>query len=261
MPFLKVNKLIHTLFVLGISIFLSTSNVFSQTLPERPNPPKLVNDFAKILSSDQVQQLEDKLVAFDDSTSNQIAIVTMADLNGVPASAIAPQIFIKWGISHKGRDNGILILVSMSNPREVFINTGYGAESFVTDATAGRIVQEHLLPKFKQNDYYGGLDLATDDLIKLLQGSFEGFGKKQQKAPFSPILFVIIVIVVIVLISKNSKGGGNGGRYMRTFGGPFPGSYGGGFGGFGGFGGGGGGGGFGGFGGGSTGGGGAGGSW
>lgn len=241
-------------------MLLITGNVFSQVLPERPNPPKLVNDFAKILSSEQAQKLEDKLVAFDDSTSNQIAIITMPDLNGVPASAIAPQLFIKWGIGHKGRDNGILILVSMDNPREVFINTGYGVESFVTDATAGRIVQEHLIPKFKESDYYGGLNLATDDLIKLLQGSFEGFGEKSKKAPFSPLLFIVIVIVVVILISRNSKGGGNSGRYMRTFGGPFPGTFGG-FGSGGGFGGGGSSGGFGGFGGGSSGGGGAGGSW
>lgn len=263
MPFLKVNKRIHALLIIGLTILLITSSVFSQTLPERPNPPRLVNDFAKILSGDQAQKLEDKLVAFNDSTSNQIAIITMSDLNGVPASAIAPQLFIKWGIGNKDKDNGILILVSMDNPREVFINTGYGVESFVPDATAGRIVQEHLVPKFKQNDYYGGLDLATDDLIKLLQGSFEGFGKKEEKAPFSPVLFIVIVIIIIVLISRNSKGGGNGGRYMRTFGGPFPGAYGGfgGGGGFGGFGGGGSSGGFGGFGGGSSGGGGAGGSW
>ena len=260
MPFLKVNKSIYALLFLGISLFLATSSAFSQTLPERPNPPRLVNDFAKILSGEQAQMLEDKLVAFDDSTSNQIAVVTMSDLNGVPASAIAPQLFIKWGIGHKGRDNGILILVSMNNPREVFINTGYGVESFVPDATAGRIVQEHLLPKFKQNDYYGGLDLATNDLIKLLQGSFEGFGKKEKKPPFSPVLFIILVIIVIFIISRNSKGGGNSGRYMRTFGGPFPGAFGG-FGSSGGFGGGSGGGGFGGFGGGSSGGGGAGGNW
>jgi uncharacterized protein len=266
MRFLKeLNKHFYkTAIALSIVSSVCSSILVAQSLPDKPNPARLVNDFAQILTKEQVEQIEAKLVAFDDSTSNQIAIVTMSDLNGVPASAIAPQLFIKWEIGHKGRDNGILVLVSMSNPREVFINTGYGVESFVTDAMAGRIVQEHLLPKFKEYDYYGGLDLATDDLIQLLRGSFKGFGNKKDKAPFPPILFVILIIVVVILISRNSKGGG--GRYMRTLGGPFLGSYGGygrtgGFGGFGGFGGGSSGGGFGGFGGGSTGGGGAGGSW
>jgi uncharacterized protein len=264
MRFLKAYKLpVFKLLAIGFLISLC-SGLYAQNLPERPNPPRLVNDFANILTKEQAQKLEDKLVAFDDSTSNQIAIVTMSDLNGVPASAMAPELFIKWGIGHTGRDNGILVLVSMSNPREVFINTGYGVESYVTDAMAGRIVQEHLIPRFKENDYFGGLDLATNDLMQLLQGSFKGFGKKKEKAPFPPIIFVILIIIVVIIISRNSKGGG--GRYMRTFGGPFPGSYGGygrsgGFGGFGGFGGGSSGGGFGGFGGGSTGGGGAGGSW
>jgi uncharacterized protein len=263
MRFLKESNLIvlKTLAV-GLLISLCTNVLIAQSLPEKPNPIKLVNDFANILTKDQIAKLEAKLVAFDDSTSNQIAIVTMSDLNGVPASAIAPELFIKWGIGHKGRDNGILILVSMGNPREVFINTGYGVESYVTDAMAGRIVQEHLVPKFKENDYFGGLNLATDDLIQLLQGSFKGFGNKKDKAPFPPIVFVVLIILIVIFISRNSKGGG-GGRYMRTFGGPFPGAFGGygRGGGFGGFGGGSSGGGFGGFGGGSTGGGGAGGSW
>ncbi|MEX1189316.1 MAG: TPM domain-containing protein [Bacteroidia bacterium] len=252
-------KKLSFLFASGL-ILLFQLQLQGQDLPAKPSPPKLVNDFANILDDKQEQQLENKLVAFDDSTSNQIVIVTMAELNGEPASSYAPKLFIDWGIGNKGRDNGILILVSMSNPREVFINTGYGVESFVPDITAGRIVQEHLLPRFKANDYYGGLDLATNDLIELLQGSFKGFGnKKSGKKGFPPFAVLIIIIVLVILFSRGSGGSGN--RYNRTFGGPF---YGGGFGGGRGFGGGGfggGGGGFGGFGGGSTGGGGAGGSW
>ena len=259
---MKFQRVIRKITILTFLIVQAFALV-GQDLIERPNPPKLVNDFAEILDPSQEKALEAKLVAFDDSTSNQIAIVTVKSLNGEPASSYAPKLFIKWGIGDKDRNNGILILVSISEPREVFINTGYGVEGFVPDITAGRIVREHLLPKFKQNDYYGGLDLATNDLMQLLQGSFKGFDKKKQPSNKFPLLFIIVVIVVIILASRGNKGGGRG-RYHRTFGGPF---YGGGFGGGGfgggrGFGGGGfGGGGFGGFGGGSTGGGGAGGSW
>jgi uncharacterized protein len=231
---------------------------YSAELPKKQSPPKLVNDFAEILSKEEEDLLESKLVAFEDSTSNQIAIVTVKSLDGEPASAFAPRLFIDWGIGHEGRDNGILILLSMSDPREVFINTGYGVESFVTDASAGRIINDHMLPEFKNNRYYKGLDLATDDLIQMLSGSFKGFSeKKSQGGGFPPILVVVIIIIIVILVSK-SKGGGSGGRYYRTFGGHLPGSFGGsgswGGGSFGG-------GGFGGFGGGSTGGGGAGGRW
>lgn len=226
-------------------------------IPKKQSPPKLVNDFAEILSAVEERQLEAKLVAFDDSTSNQIAIVTMKSLDGEPASAFAPRLFIDWGIGHQGRDNGILILVSMSDPREVFINTGYDVESFVTDASAGRIVNDHIIPNFKNNNFYKGLDIATDDLIQMLNGSFKGFpNKKKPGGTFSPI--VVIIIIIIVILASRANSGGRGGRYYRTFGGPLHGSFGGsrswGGGGFGG-------GGFGGFGGGSTGGGGAGGRW
>lgn len=253
----------NRLFYGFLLILFSFANLEGAEIPKKQSPPKLVNDFAGILSPGQANSLENKLVAFDDSTSNQIAIVTMKSLDGEPASAFAPRLFIDWGIGHKGRDNGILILVSMSNPREVFINTGYGAESFVPDVSAGRIVNDHILPNFKKQQYYEGLNLATDDLIQMMNGSFKGFPKKGKGKGLSPFLIVLIIIIVIIVLSSANKGGGRGGRYHRTFGGPFAGGYGGsrGWGG-GGFGGGGfGGGGFGGFGGGSTGGGGAGGSW
>ena len=258
MRFQKVIKKLNFLVALGLFLVFQLTLDAQNMLP-KPNPQKLVNDYANILDEAQEKQLENKLVAFDDSTSNQIVIVTVADLKGVPASAYAPELFIAWGIGDKERNNGILILVSMSNPREVFINTGYGVEAFVPDITAGRIVQEHLLPKFKQEDYFGGLDLATNDLMQLLKGTFKGFpNKKSSKKGPSPFLIIVLIILAVIFLSR-MKGGGGGGRYNRTFGGPF---YGGGFGSGRSFGGGGfGGGGFGGFGGGTTGGGGAGGRW
>lgn len=253
-----MNKL--RLFLLFLLIASPLYQTKAQSFPEKPKEERLVNDFARILTDAQRKSLEDKLVAFDDSTTNQIAIITVSDLGGVPAAAKAPEVFNEWKIGEKGKDNGILILVSMSNPREVFINPGYGLESIITDVIASRIVQEHLIPKFKEEAYYEGLDLATNDIIDLLGGNFKGFNEKRTKEKrFSPFLVLIIIIIVVILLSRSS-GGNNGGRYMRTFGGPFPGGFGGGFGG-GGFGGGGSSGGFGGFGGGSSGGGGAGGSW
>ena len=141
---------------------------------------------------------------------------------------------------------------------EAFINTGYGMEEFVPDIMAGRIVKEDLLPYFKKELYYEGLDKASTDLMQMLKGTFKGFKKKNPKQKIPPMAILVLIIIAVILISK-SKGGGGGGHYMRTFGGAGLGGFGGGFGS--GSGGGFGGGGFGGFGGGSTGGGGAGGSW
>ena len=243
--------------ILVILLFGISFSCLSRDLPKRPEPSTLVNDFAGILSDQDKALLENKLVAFDDSTSSQLCIVILKTLDGEPASSYAPELFNFWKIGHEGRNNGILILVSMDS-HEAFINTGYGMEEFVPDIMAGRIVKEDLLPYFKKELYYEGLDKASTDLMQMLKGTFKGFKKKNPKQKIPPMAILVLIIIAVILISK-SKGGGGGGHYMRTFGGAGLGGFGGGFGS--GSGGGFGGGGFGGFGGGSTGGGGAGGSW
>ncbi len=238
--------------ILVILLFGISFSCLSRDLPKRPEPAVLINDFAGILSAQEKALLEKKLVAFDDSTSSQLCIVILKTLDGEPASSYAPELFNFWKIGHEGRNNGILILVSMDS-HEAFINTGYGMEEFVPDIMAGRIVKEDLLPYFKKELYYEGLDKASTDLMQMLKGTFKGFKKKNPKQKIPPMAILVLIIIAVILISK-SKGGGGGGHYMRTFGGAGLGGFGGGFGS-------GSGGGFGGFGGGSTGGGGAGGSW
>ena len=215
------------LFILLCGISFSS---ISRDLPKRPEPAVLVNDFAGVLSAQDKALLEKKLVAFDDSTSSQLCIVILKTLDGEPASSYAPELFNFWKIGQEGRNNGILILVSMDNPREAFINTGYGMEEFVPDIMAGRIVREDLLPYFKKEQYYEGLDKASTDLMQLLKGTFKGFKKKSNKQRIPREAILVLIILGVILISK-SKGGG-GGNYARTFGGA-------GLGGFGGFGGGG----------------------
>jgi uncharacterized protein len=240
-----------------LSLILIAASTFAQTFPEINSPARLVNDFADILSADEERLLENKLVAFDDSTSTQITIVSLSNLDGEPASSYAPKLAEAWGIGNKQRNNGILILVSMDNPREVFIATGYGVEEFVTDGLAKRIINEHMLPAFKQQRYYDGLNQGSDDLMQLLKGTFKGFGKKK-KAKSIPAVFVVLGIIVFVMFASRNRGGGGG---FRTYGRPGWGGFPMGGGGWHSGGGSSGGGGFGGFGGGSFGGGGAGGSW
>jgi uncharacterized protein len=240
-----------------LSLILIAASTFAQTFPEINSPARLVNDFADILSADEERLLENKLVAFDDSTSTQITIVSLSNLDGEPASYYAPKLAEAWGIGNKQRNNGILILVSMDNPREVFIATGYGVEEFVTDGLAKRIINEHMLPAFKQQRYYDGLNQGSDDLMQLLKGTFKGFGKKK-KSKSIPAVFVVLGIIVFVMFASRNRGGGGG---FRTYGRPGWGGFPMGGGGWHSGGGSSGGGGFGGFGGGSFGGGGAGGSW
>ena len=124
----------RSLYLLTLAVIFCTfpiDSVFSQNIPERPSPPRLVNDFAGMLKPDEVRMLEQKLVAFDDSTSTQIAIVTVPTLNGYDKADYAQQLGEKWGIGQKGRNNGVLILVKPKTPDsrgEVQISTGYGVE-------------------------------------------------------------------------------------------------------------------------------------
>jgi uncharacterized protein len=229
-----------------------------QEVPPKPN--HLVDDLAGMLSQDEANSLEQKLVAESDSTSTQIAILTIEDLNSYDISSLAFKIGDAWGIGGPHQDNGVLILVS-KNDHDVFIATGRGMEGPVPDVTAKKIVDNIIIPDFRNGNYYEGLDQATDAIIKLAAGEFVDELQNKRTDNTFPLGAVAIIIIIILIIISRIFRGGRGGYISR--GGWFPWMMMGGFGrGSGGFGGGGfGGGGFGGFGGGSFGGGGAGGHW
>lgn len=246
----------------------------AQAIPPRPNPPRLVNDLASLMQPGEADALEQKLVAYNDSTSSQIAVVTVPNLDGDDIADYAQKLYESWGIGRKGKNNGILVLVAQQE-HLARIQTGYGLEGAVPDAIAKRIISNTLVPAFRQNQYYAGLNRATDQLIALAKGEYQAdpadANARQDDGRNSsgsgPPFWLIIGILVLVFIMLRNRGGG-GGRGNRGFGGGFVppiifggGGFGGGFGGGGGGFGGGGGGGFGGFGGGSSGGGGASGSW
>lgn len=232
----------------------------------RPNPPRLVVDQANLLSPDQVQILERKLVAFNDTTSNQIAIVTINSLNDVPVEDYAVKLFREWGIGGAKNNNGILILVSESDQR-IRIEVGYGLEGAITDVQSNDIIENDLGPNFRNKDYYRGFDQAINSLEKAAVGEYKERGKRADKEDGGGgnIIGFIVILIIIFLIAGRGRGGGRGGGMVSRRGispwiiaSMLSGGRGGGFGG-GGFGGGGGG--FGGFGGGSSGGGGASGGW
>jgi len=245
---------------------------FAQNFPEKSNT--LVTDYTNTLSALDKQSLEDKLVAFDDSSSTQIAIVLIKSVGDYDINEYGTQLGRKWGIGQKGKNNGLLILAAIDD-HKVTIQTGYGVEGAVPDITTHEIIQNDIIPRFKQNDYYGGLNAATDDIIKYTKGEYKSDKKPTDNdsgGGGSALVIIIIIVVVLILIFRNRGGGGQiiGGRGGASpfwwflagdiLGGSGRGGGGWGGGGGGGFGGGGGGG-FGGFGGGSFGGGGSSGSW
>lgn len=236
-----------------------------KVVPKRPSPPKLVNDFTGTLTDQQTSTLEQKLVAYDDSTSNQVVVVIIPTLDDYPVEDVALAILRGWGVGNKGTNNGVVLLVA-KNDRKVRIETGYGLEGAIPDGTASTIIQSDIIPQFKLNNYYRGIDEAVESIMKAAAGEYKapkGYGSKK-KDGMSPLTIAIIVVVLLLIFGFGAAGGAAGGTIAsgRGFRGWNTGGSWGGFGG-GGSGGGGwsGGGGFGGFGGGSGGGGGASGSW
>ena len=249
---------------LSLLVFLCISiNGFSQDfLPDRP--VGMVNDFADMLSSSEEQRLERKLTSFRDTTTNVIAIATLESLQGYSEEEIATTLFNNWRMWEGDRYNGVLILVSKQD-RRMQIEVGYGLEGAIPDAMANRVYADVLVPNFRNGNFYQGLDEATDILIQLSGGEFEGFPERSSSSGDDgiPIDLIILFIVIIFFLVSRGKGGKGGRR--RSLGSNGIIFFGGGFGGGGGssFGGGGGGG-FGGFSGGGgfgSGGGGAGGGW
>ena len=234
--------------------------LFAQTSPIPAKPTQNpAQDFSKsFLSAQELQLLNSRIKAFEDSTSIQVAIFIEKDLPGGDEFERSLAIARSWGIGDKQRNNGVLIYISVSE-RAIFIQTGYGAEGFLPDAIAKRIVEQVLKPNFRAGQNFQGLNQALD--VIFAAGQEDAFpkkrGNKQEDTSLSTLIFLLLLLAFIIYTSK--KGGGGRGGMRR--GGPiiFPPMGGGrsfGGGGFGGSSGG-----WGGFGGGGFGGGGAGGRW
>lgn len=265
-----MNKFLAWVVLLFCTLTVSAQ---SRVLP-KPNPPRLVNDAAQLLTPDQIASLETKLVAYDDTTSNQIAVVLVKTLNGLEPNDYATELGRLWGVGGKEFNNGIVLLISTGNDgqekRKVYIATGYGLEGAIPDIIAKRIVDREMIPNLQAGNYYRALDEATDALIRAAAGEYkapEGYRNRGQGGDGIPLGLIIFIIILVIIFASRGGGGRGGGGMLSRRGyrgwnsGPpifFPGGFGGGGGG--GFGGGGGGG-FGGFGGGGFGGGGAGGDW
>ena len=234
-------------------------------VPKKPAASEgLVLDQTNTLTPEQEATLEQKLIAYDKSTSNQIAVVLIHTLSGNSIEDVALAIGREWGVGGQAAmDNGVVLLVA-KNDRKVRIEVGYGLEGAVTDYVASSIIQNTILPNFKEGNYYRGLTEAVDEIIKASEGRYtapEGYGKKKRIKAWQMILAIIILWIIIAAIGRGGRGGGYVSRRgYRNWGGPIWWGGGGHSSGGGGWSGGGGGG-FGGFGGGSFGGGGSSGSW
>ncbi len=265
----------------GALLMLAAPRAGAQPL-QIPRPTGYVNDFAGIIDAQSeaaITRIADEVRA---KSGGEIVVVTLPSLQGRTRDEVGLQILREWGIGKRAQgvgdstaNTGALLLVAVRE-RQVRIELGYGTNTFITAAEAGRIRDEVILPAFRQGQFGPGIEAGVGAIARHYAGRF-GFqltgavpAEPQRPATrttrgvggFSPGF--IIMMLIFAFLFFRGRGGGGGGRRRRGYGGPviIPFPIGGGWGG-GGFGGGGGwgGGGFGGFGGGGGGGGGAGGEW
>ena len=210
--------------VLLFCLTLCCSVLLWAQIPPQPNPPRLVNDYAGVLTSEQVNELEHRLVAFNDSTSNVICVVIVNDLGDYSAAEFAYEIGDQWGVKDKKFNNGVVILIKPSSARggdgDIYIATGYDLEGVLPDAACKRIIEQQFIPELKQGNYYEAIVKGLDVILPAVAGEInvareDGEGDEAFLAGFVFFLF-IMVIILIVSASRSShnrkggKGSGNG---------------------------------------------------
>ncbi|PRD49055.1 TPM domain-containing protein [Sphingobacterium haloxyli] len=190
----------------------SIFSLFAQDLPDAPN--QLVTDYTGTLSRTEVQALERKLLAFEDSTSTQIAVVLVRTTDGYDVGDYAVRLGQKWGVGGKKYNNGVILLAALED-RTVTIQTGYGMEGVLPDIIAHRIIQNEIRPHFSRQQYYQGLDAATNAIIAYTKGEYKADARERREGGDGvPVILIVIIAIIIISLFSKGGGGGRGGRVM-----------------------------------------------
>ncbi len=136
----------------------------AQTFPELTGR---VVDAANLLSPEQEKAIDGKLAALEKQSQRQLVVVTIADLGGYEIADYGFRLGDHWGIGDKERDDGVLLIVAPKE-RKVRIEVGYGLEGVLTDALSGRIIRDAIIPRFKADDYPGGISAGVDAIVNQL---------------------------------------------------------------------------------------------
>ncbi|NKI31776.1 TPM domain-containing protein [Croceivirga thetidis] len=186
-------------------------------IPPKPEKETSVYDYVNLLNAVQRGQLEQKLIRYSDSTSTQIVVAIISSTEGENINYLGAQWGQEWGIGQADKDNGILILLARDD-RRIAINTGYGVEEFLTDLMSKRIIEQVIIPEFKQGDYYGGLNAGSDAIFQVLTGQFteERTFNNNGYSQFEKLLpLIIFFIIMMILINRGKRGGGRNNRGGR----------------------------------------------
>ncbi len=163
--------------------------------------PKLtgrVVDDAGMISSDSERQLNDLLKAHETATTNQVAVVTLNDLQGYTIEEFGYQLGRHWGIGQKDKNNGVLFIIAKAE-RKIRIEVGYGLEGGLTDAVASNIIASVVSPRFKRGQIDDGVLEGTNAILLAIAGEYES-KKHEQRAGGVPLPWPILLLVLIFFV-------------------------------------------------------------
>jgi uncharacterized protein len=203
----RSGKGLGLLCLLGICLLCAWSPLPAGAL-EVPQYQGYVTDLAGMISPEERQRLEQTLLAFEQSDSTQIAVLTIPSLEGDSLEEFSIRTVDAWKIGQKGKDNGVLLLVSKDD-RKIRIEVGRGLEGMLTDLLAGRIVDQVIAPRFKAGRIDEGFAAGISAIIGAARGEFQGTGsvrrgadKSGQSSLFNYLIFFAILVGFLGRLSK-----------------------------------------------------------
>jgi len=172
-----------------------------------------VVDNAELLDQATIGKITQLLAQHEQQTSNQVVVVTLKSLQGDSIEDFGYQLGRHWGIGQKGKDNGVLLIVAPKE-RKVRIEVGYGLEGKLTDAYSSVIINEFILPQFKQGHYAQGILVGVQKILGVLQGTYKPEARKRKKTNLFVIFFNLIIILIFGLTFFGGRGRGGPGGFI-----------------------------------------------
>jgi uncharacterized protein len=177
-----------------------------------------VVDGAHLLDAATTSSITTKLAALEQKNGTQLVVVTLPSLQGYEIEDYGYQLGRSWGIGQKGKNNGALLIVA-PNEHRVRIEVGYGLEATLTDAVSRLIIENAILPRFRVNDYAGGISRGVDDLIQVLSGDSEDFKRRAAEqanppagtADYAQLIWILLILGIWLFFAFRSRRHGRGG--------------------------------------------------
>jgi uncharacterized protein len=196
--FLNYSNNTYYVFLTIFVLFFAGTNLYPQKLPDKPKV--WVSDFAGILDGDQEAQLNMMLRTYEDSTSNQVVVVTFPDAQNYPVEEFSIRLAEKWKVGQKDRENGVILAVFMKE-RKVRVEVGYGLEDKIPDAIAFRIAQNIVPSYFRKGGYYQGIYQGVVAIMQAASGKFKGLPKKNRPGGNSTFPLALLIFFLIFFFS------------------------------------------------------------